>query len=141
MPRGRPKSGTKKDPLDSRSRNLREMRGYIEKNPDCTFEEMKKGLALKGLAKPWFLVIKGEVLRKQSGVFVKSPSSLGQKSNGYMKVQILDTLDISGLSADLIAHYRSHILPLLKRVHPDGPMIHFAFLSDPPSIEIRKMVG
>ena len=58
-----------------------------------------------------------------------------------MKVQILETVDISNFSEEIKEHYRSHLLPMLKRLLPDGPTMHFAFLSDPPCIEIRKLVG
>jgi hypothetical protein len=102
---------------------------------------MRKALSLKGLSKPWFLVIKGEVMRKRTGVLFQVPSSLERDSKVYMKVEILDALDITGFSSDLKEHYRSHVLPLIKRLHPDGSLLHFAFLSDPPCIEIRKMVG
>lgn len=62
-------------------------------------------------------------------------------SRAYMKVEILHTIDCSGFTQEMIAHYRSHILPLVKRLHPDGPTIHFAFLSEPFCIEIRKMLA
>lgn len=138
MPRGRPKSAVKVGP---ENRHLAKMRVYLKRNPECTFEEMKKGLGIAGVSKPWFLYVKGEMLRNQTERFNKAPPSLYKKSGAYMKVQILETVDISNFSSDLKEHYRSYVLPMLKRLYPDGPTIHFAFLSDPPCIEIRKMVG
>ena len=62
-------------------------------------------------------------------------------SKGYTRFEILGTVEASSFTPELMNHYRSHFLPLLKRLHPDGPDIQFAFLSDPPVIEIRRMIG
>ncbi len=141
MPRGRPKSISKEVLKDPRHPHNAEIRSYIESHPDSTFEEMRKALALPGLSSPWFLVIKGEVLRKKSGALFQMPSSLSRKPSAYMKIEIMESVDISSFTLELKEHYRSHILPMVKRLHPEGHSIHFAFLADPPCIEIRKMVG
>lgn len=139
MPRGKQKR--EPIPVHSRTSLLAEMRSYVAMHPDCTFEEMRKGLALPGLSRPWFMVIKGEVQERKPGTAHKESSSMNGTAKGYMRVEILDTVDISSFSPEIKAHYNSHVLPLLKRLRPDGPSIHFALLSDPPAIEIRKVVG
>jgi len=63
------------------------------------------------------------------------------KPEGYVRFEILGLVEISSFSKELKEHYSSHVLPLLKKLHPDGPVISFAFLSEPPAIEIRKMVS
>jgi hypothetical protein len=63
------------------------------------------------------------------------------KAEGFTRFEILELVDISSFSSELKDHYRSHVLPMLKRLLPDGAAISFAFLSDPPTLEIRRMVG
>jgi hypothetical protein len=134
------KAGTESH-SESRARILREMRAYLGRHPEATFEQMKKALAIPGLSKPWFMVIKGEVLRGKSGALPRPPTALHFRQSILMRVEILESLDTSSFSPKLREHYRTHVLPMVKRLHPEGPVIHFAFLSDPPCIEIRKMVG
>lgn len=123
------------------AKHLPEIRAYLKKHPQSTYEEMKKDLGLAGLSKPWFLVIKSDVNRPKGPGSLRTPSALLGQPSVQMKIEILDTIDSSNMSTEVMAHYRSHILPMIKRLHPDGPAIHWAFLSDPPCIEIRKMVG
>ena len=77
---------------------------------------------------------------KLEPITARESSGIPSRSNGFMWVEILDTVDISSFSPEIRNHYSTHVLPMLKRLIPDGPAIHFAFLADPPSIEIRKMV-
>jgi hypothetical protein len=79
---------------------------------------------------------KVRVLRKK-GIYKPVPSYPA----GIMKVEILYSVNTSGLSDELRVHYKSHVLPLLKRLMPDGPLLHFAFLAEPSCIEIRRMAG
>jgi hypothetical protein len=122
-------------------RSTPEIRAHLRKHPECSYEELKKALPNVGLSKPWFYVLRSQARGKKSGILSKEPSSLQGKWNGYRQVEILDTIDWSNFSAELKAHYKTHIFPLIKRLRPDGLSIHFSFLSDPPCIEIRKMVG
>lgn len=78
---------------------------------------------------------------QKSSEMKATSKALSGESQASMRVEILDMVDTSTFSQELKDHYRSHVLPLLRRIHPDGPSIHFAFLLDPPAIEIRKMVG
>jgi hypothetical protein len=62
-------------------------------------------------------------------------------SNTITRVEILETLDCSGFTQEIRDHYKSHILLLVQRQIPDGERISFAFLSDPPGLEIRRALG
>jgi hypothetical protein len=134
-------TGKGKLQIEVRKKSTPEIRAYLRKNPSCTYEELIQALNLTGLSKPWFYVLRSQVREKTSGVLSKEPTSLQSKLNGYMQVEILDSIDCSKFSDELKAHYKTHIFPLIKRLRPDGLSIHFSFLSDPPCIEIRKMVG
>jgi hypothetical protein len=54
------------------------------------------------------------------------------------RFEILETLDASRLSEELKEHYKSHFLPLIQRLVPDGKKIQMVFLADPPAIELRR---
>jgi hypothetical protein len=69
------------------------------------------------------------------------PNSVQSKSEAHKRFEILELVDISSFSPELKDHYRSHLFPMLKRLLPDGAAISFAFLSDPPILEFRRMVG
>jgi len=75
------------------------------------------------------------------GMLKSNTDSARAKSEGYTRFEILELVDISSFSPELKDHYRTHVFPMLKRLLPDGPAISFAFLSDPPTIEIRKTVA
>jgi hypothetical protein len=141
MPRGKTDPNKDNGHPIAYARFLPEIRAYLGKHPDATFEDVKKTLGIAGLSKPWFLVIKSELQRKGTGNSGLVSTVLYGKTSGHMVVEILETIDSSKLSIELKEHYRTHILPMIKRLHPDGPTIHWTFLSDPPCIEIRKMVG
>lgn len=56
------------------------------------------------------------------------------------RVQILETLDTSAFSDQLKEDFKMHFLPVLKRMMPEGSNIEVLFLSDPPSLEIRRVI-
>ena len=56
------------------------------------------------------------------------------------RVQILETLDTSAFSDRLKEDFKMHFLPLLKRMMSEGSNIEMVFLSDPPSMEIRRLI-
>lgn len=58
-----------------------------------------------------------------------------------MTVEIIESLDIAGYSDELKAYYKTYVLPLLQKLVPDGSKLHMAFLSDPPKLEIRRIVA
>jgi hypothetical protein len=75
------------------------------------------------------------------GMMKSNMKSEQGKSEGYTRFEILGLVDITSFSPEIKAHYRSHVLPMLKSLLPDGAAISFAFLSDPPALEIRRMVS
>jgi hypothetical protein len=125
---------------EANKRSTPQIRAHLRKHPECSYEELRKALPNVDLSKPWFYVLRSQVRGKNSSVISKEPDSLQNKLNRYLKMEILDTIDCSKFPDELKAHYKTHIFPLIKRLRPDGLSIHFSFLSDPPCIEIRKMV-
>jgi len=65
----------------------------------------------------------------------KMLSSMNTKS---VQVEILDTIDVTGFSQEIRDHYKSNVLPLLQRLVPQGKALNMVFLSDPPTLEIRR---
>ena len=53
-------------------------------------------------------------------------------------IEILESIDAAGFSNELREHYKSHILPLLKRLLPNGERLQIVMLSDPPAIELSR---
>jgi hypothetical protein len=115
-----------------KKRSTPEIRAYLKNHPDCTFEELTGALSLSGLSKPWFYSLRSQA-RARAGA--------GIQDRSIMKVEILDSIDSSGFSEAIRDHYKKHLLPLLKRILPDGPTIQMVHHCDPPRIEIRKVVG
>ena len=141
MPMIRITAPLEKADAEANKRSTPQIRAHLRKHPECSYEELKKALPNVDLSKPWFYVLRSQARRKTTGVLSTEPTSLQSKLNGYMQVEILDTIDCSKFSDELKTHYKTHIFPLIKRLRPDGLSIHFSFLSEPRCIEIRKMVG
>lgn len=55
-----------------------------------------------------------------------------------VRFEILETLDAREYSPELIEHYKSHVVPLLRKMIPGGQGIQMVILSDPPQLEFRK---
>ena len=131
-----------KEKSELKKKSTPEIRAYLRKKPDCSYEELVKTLKLNGLSKPWFYTLKSQAKQINPGKNGDSESSPGARPGvgAITTVEILDTIDSSGFSDEVKLHYQTHILPLLKRVVPDGSSIQLVQLSDPPSMEIRKVI-
>ena len=131
-----------KEKSELKKKSTSEIRAFLRKYPDCSYEELVKTLKLNSLSKPWFYALRSQAKKVNpkrnvdSEVTPESRSGVGTT----MKVEILDTIDSSGFSVEVRLHYQTHILPLLKRIVPDGSSIQLVQLADPPSIEIRKVI-
>ena len=128
---------------------------FIKMRPDCSYEELVESLGFKELSKPHFFSMK-TLLRKQGQIPEQSRSRRGRKpgvktsSSVYQApakaastsktIEILESIDATGFSDELREHYKSRILPLLKRLVPQGEGLHMVTLSDPPTIELRRGV-
>ncbi len=129
---------------------------YIKEHPGCTYDELVKSLDFKELSKPHFFSMK-TLLRKKGMIPEESRTRRGRKA-GEKKpasgpreihviapthtktIEILETIDASGFSDEVREHYKSHVLPLLQKLMPTGEKLQMVFLSDPPTIELRRGV-
>lgn len=131
-----------KEKSELKKKSTTEIRAYLRKYPACSYEELVKTLKLNSLSKPWFYALRSQANQVTSRENVDSEATLGGRPavGTTMTVEILDTIDSSRFSDEVKLHYQTHILPLLKRIVPDGSSIQLVHLTDPPSIEIRKVI-
>lgn len=130
-------------------------RQYIRSHPDCSYDELVLNVGYAELSKGYFFNMRNQV-RKSAGLPLsragrgasEKPSaqkSVGAKpsqmSTATMTVEILESIDAEGFSEELKGHFKFHFLPLLKRLLPGGPTLQMVFLSDPPKVEIRRLVS
>lgn len=146
----------KKEPnlmkIEKKKQNTR-AKEYIKSNPDCTYEELVQALGFKELSKPHFFSMKTQLrkkglipgesrTRRNSKGEAKAPAASRQKSPSLpalptRTIEIVASVDATGFSEELRDHYKSHFLPLLQKLWP-GQDLHIVFLSDPPTIELRR---
>ncbi|MEO6096009.1 MAG: hypothetical protein ABIW76_10070 [Fibrobacteria bacterium] len=132
---------------------------YIKEHPGCTYDELVKSLDFKELSKPHFFSMK-TLLRKKGLIPEESRTRRGRKagdkkspagskevreihviSPSYTKtIEILETIDAANFSAEIREHYKTHVLPLLQKLMPTGEKLQMVFLTDPPTIELRRGV-
>lgn len=133
---------------------------YIKTNPECTYEELIHKLNFHELSKPHFFSMK-TLLRKKGLIPEQSLTRRGRKpgqksSTSYYKpltsssgapmksmtnsktIEILESIDATNFSDEMREHYKSHVLPMLKRLLPQGERLSMVMLSDPPTIELRR---
>lgn len=131
---------------------------YIKEHPACTYEELVKALEFQELSKPHFFSMKTQ-LRKKGLISEDSRTRRGRKpgekrlvtvqreskpaatASTTKTVEILETIDADGFSEEIREHYKSHIMPLLRKLIPGGESLQLVFLSDPPTYELRRGVS
>jgi hypothetical protein len=133
---------------------------YIKEHPACSYDELVKALDFQELSKPHFFSMKTQ-LRKKGLIPEESRTRRGRKpgekrvaaaprearpaaapaSSTTKTVEILETIDAGGFSEEVREHYKSHILPLLRKLIPGGESLQLVFLSDPPTLELRRGVS
>lgn len=135
---------------------------YIKEHPGCTYDELVKGLDFKELSKPHFFSMKTQ-LRKKGMIPEESRTRRGRKPGEKRSgsigpreikvfsktqtlstsktVEILETIDAGGFSEEVREHYKSHVLPLLRKLVPGGEGLQLVFLTDPPTLELRRGVS
>lgn len=123
------------------------IREYLRQHPDCKYGELIKALGIKTLSKPWFYTLRSEFRKKTQEVKgagrkkgIVEPAVSGRPPS-IMTVEILESIDSSGFNDELKGVCKTYILPLLKKLMPDGPSLQMVFLADPPKIEIRRMIA
>jgi hypothetical protein len=162
----KPRSG-QNDKSDAKEPNLKKVekkklnekaKQYIKANPSCSYDELVKALDFKELSKPHFFSMK-TLLRKKGLIPEESRTRRGRKAGekkpaaasaakeGKLAVvaptktiEILESIDASDFSDEIREHYKSHVLPLLQRLVAQGDRLQMVFLSDPPTIELRRTV-
>ncbi|MBW8887499.1 MAG: hypothetical protein JF616_07045 [Fibrobacteres bacterium] len=131
---------------------------YIKEHPSCTYEELVKALEFQELSKPHFFSMKTQ-LRKKGLISEESRTRRGRKpgekkavvvhresrpaasASTTKTVEILESIDADGFSEEIREHYKSHIMPLLRKLIPGGESLQLVFLSDPPTYELRRGVS
>lgn len=123
-------------------------RKYILANPDCTYEDLVKSLNYPELSKPYFYNMRGN-LRKAGLAEKPVAAGRGHRENGASgynglpplhgnRMEILESIDVSGLADEVRTHYKTHTLPLLRKLLPGGKDIQVVFLENPSTMEIRR---
>lgn len=129
---------------------------FIKENPGCTYDELVKSLDFKELSKPHFFSMKTQ-LRKKGLIPEESRTRRGRKTgekkapagpreihviqpSGMKTIEILESIDATDFTVEVREHYKSHVLPLLQRLVSQGEKLQMVFLSDPPTIELRRVV-
>lgn len=132
---------------------------YIKEHPGCTYDELVKALDFGELSKPHFFSMKTQ-LRKKGMIPEESRTRRGRKPgekraaaalpretrasvpvSGTKTIEILESIDAGGFSDEIREHYKSHVLPLLRKLLPGGETLQMVFLSDPPTLELRRGVN
>ncbi len=129
---------------------------YIQEHPGCTYDELVKSLDFKELSKPHFFSMKTQ-LRKKGLISEESRTRRGRKAgekkplsapreihvipaSGSKTIEILESIDAKGFTEEIREHYKSHVLPLLQRLITQGEKLQMVFLTDPPTIELRRVL-
>jgi hypothetical protein len=164
----RPRLGTSDSPEEKerilkkteKKKQNEKAKQYIKEHPPCTYDELVKALDFQELSKPHFFSMKTQ-LRKKGLISEESRTRRGRKpgekrqaapikvakpahsssSSTSKTVEILETIDAGGFSDEVRDHYKSHVLPLLRRLIPGGENLQLVFLSDPPTMELRRGVS
>jgi len=129
---------------------LKATRFHILKHPRVSYSDLVAELRLPRLTTVQFYNIKAQ-LKKQgklpiSGEARAISNPLTSIANHTpptksQRIEILDTIDVSTFSDEIKDHYKTSILGLLNRLVPAGNNIQMVLLSDPPSLEIRRIVS
>lgn len=163
----RPRVGTSDSP-EEKERILKKIekkklnekaKQYIKEHPACSYDELVKALEFQELSKPHFFSMKTQ-LRKKGLISEESRTRRGRKPGEKRQaapvkvarpataspsttktVEILETIDAGDFSDEVRDHYKSHVLPLLRRLVPGGETLQLVFLSDPPTMELRRGVS
>ena len=132
--------GKDKAQSEVKKKSSPEIRAYLRKHPSCKYEELIQALNLTGLSKPWFYTLRSQARGGGSEAKPQIASEGKSSISPLMTVEILEIIDSSEFSDELKSHYKTHVMPLLKKLLPGGPSIHLVHISDPPGIEIRKII-
>jgi hypothetical protein len=124
---------------------LKKVRQHILANPKSSYNDAIEQLKIPELSTTQFYNVRAQLRRKgqliDTGAEKSNKASVeSPRQSKSTHVEILETIEIAGLSQEIKEHYTTGILPMLRRLVPQGKTIRLAFLSDPPSIEIQRVV-
>lgn len=167
----RPRIGGSSDSPEEKERILKKIekkklnekaKQYIKEHPACSYDELVKALDFQELTKPHFFSMKTQ-LRKKGLISEESRTRRGRKpgekrqpaparesrpaashspsASTTKTVEILETIAAGGFSDEIREHYKSHVLPLLRKLVPGGETLQLVFITDPPTMELRRGVS
>ncbi len=128
---------------------LKTVRKYILNHPKIKFTDLTAALKIPQLTTIQFYNIKAQLRKKgqlvdpggfKAAGYDEAPASKAKTKSNSMHVEILESVDVGNFSDDIKGHYKSNILGLLQRHVPDGKNLRMVFLSDPPVLEIQRIV-
>lgn len=127
---------------------LQVVKNHIQSKPKITYADLVAELKMPQLSTVQFYNIKAGLRKKgllpdkgHAKVVERSkPEKMEPRSNS-IHIEILESIDISGFSSEILNHYRTHIIELLRKVVPNGKTLRMAVLSDPPILEIQRVVS
>jgi predicted DNA-binding transcriptional regulator AlpA len=132
--------GKDKADIEVKKKSSPEIRAYLRKHPSCTYDDLIQALNLTGLSKPWFYTLRSQARANGSEAKPQLPNEVKSSGSPLMTVEILEIINSAGFSEELKGHYKTHVLPLLKKMLPGGQSIQLVQIFDPPGIEIRKII-
>ena len=126
---------------------LKTVRKYILNHPKINYADLTTALKIPQLSTIQFYNIKAQLRKKgqlvDQGGF-KSASTyeapVSRPKSNSVHVEILESMDVGSLSEEIKGHYKSNILGLLQRHVPNGKNLRMVFLSDPPMLEIQRVM-
>ncbi len=125
---------------------LKRVGKFILSNPKASYTEAVESLKIPALTTTQFYNVRAQLRRKgqliDPGADKKGKPSLAKSPASQAgHIEILETIDISGFSDEIKQHYKTGILPLLRRLLPEEKGLRLVFLSDPPALEIQRLVN
>lgn len=126
---------------------LKVVRKHILNNPKIPYAQLVAELKVPRLSTVQFYNIKAQLRKKgqlvdrgDSGLSSRARPNESTSSPKSMRIEILDSIDIANLPDDIKEHYKTNILDMLRRLVPDGKNLRMVFMSDPPTLEIQRIV-
>lgn len=126
---------------------LKLVKQHIQAHPKTTYADLVAELKLEQLTTVQFYNVKAGLRKKgllpdTGAARISKPSTSDASSprSNSVHIEILESFDISGFTPEILQHYRTHFIGTLRKLVPNGESLRLAFLSDPPIMEIQRVV-
>jgi hypothetical protein len=126
---------------------LKVVRKHILNNPKIPYAQLVAELKVPRLSTVQFYNIKAQLRKKgqlvdrgETNPVSRSKANETASGGKSMRIEILDSIDIANLPEEIKEHYKTNIFDMLRRLVPDGKNLRMVFLSDPPTLEIQRIV-